>query len=74
MFYQAANIHSDTFNTFVDMMRQKLSTLADFGKTEHRENDGQRSDFIKKRPAASVLKCIYFYHSLGLISMAIHVT
>ena len=28
------------FNTFVDMMQQKLSTMADFGKTEHRENDG----------------------------------
>ena len=42
MFYNAAKIHSDIFNTFVDMMRQKLSrpTLADFGKTEHRENDG----------------------------------
>ena len=35
------------------MMRQQLSTLADFGKTEHRENDGQRYE-----PAASVLKCI----------------
>ena len=34
--HKAANIHSDIFNTFVDnMMRQKLSTLADFGKTEH---------------------------------------
>ena len=31
---------NDIFNTFVDMMRQKLSTLADFVKTEHRENDG----------------------------------
>ena len=40
MFYMAAKSHTDTFNTFVDMMRQKLSTLADFGKTEHRENDG----------------------------------
>ena len=40
MFYKAAKIHSDIFNTFVDMMRQQLSTLADLGKTEHRENDG----------------------------------
>ena len=40
IFYKAATIHSDIFNTCVDMMRQKLSTLADFGKTEHRENDG----------------------------------
>ena len=40
MFYKDAQIHSDIFNTFVDMMRQKMSTLADFGKTEHRENDG----------------------------------
>ena len=39
IFYKAAKIHSDIFNTFVDMMRQKWSTLADFGKTEHREND-----------------------------------
>ena len=30
MFYKAAKIHSAIFNTFVDMMRQKLSTLADF--------------------------------------------
>ena len=40
MFYKAANIHSDIFNTFVDIMRQKLSTLANLGKTEHSENDG----------------------------------
>ena len=39
-FYKVANIHSDIFNTFVDMMRQKLSKLADVGKTEHRENGG----------------------------------
>ena len=36
----AAKIHSDIFNSCVDMMWQKLSTLADLGKTEHRENDG----------------------------------
>ena len=36
------------------MMQQKLSILADFGKTEHREND-----FIKNMPAASVLKYIF---------------
>ena len=40
IFYKAATIHSYIFNTCVDMMWQKLSTLADFGKTEHRENDG----------------------------------
>ena len=59
IFYKAAKIHSDIFNTCVDMMRQKMSTLADFGKTEHRENNGYRSDFIKNMPAAYVLKCIF---------------
>ena len=32
IFYKAAEIHSDIFNTFVDIVRQKLSTLADFGQ------------------------------------------
>ena len=31
IFYKAANIHSDMFNTFADIARQKMSTLADFG-------------------------------------------
>ena len=37
-----AKIHNDILNSFVDMMRQKLSrpTLANFGKNEYRENDG----------------------------------
>ena len=39
-FLYAAKIHSDIFNTCVDMMRQILSTLANLGKTEHSENDG----------------------------------
>ena len=30
MSYNTAKIHSDIFNTFVDIVRQKLSTLADF--------------------------------------------
>ena len=40
--YKAANIHSDIFNTFVDIVRQKWSTLADFG-----QNSTQRKRWSK---------------------------
>ena len=32
-FYKASKIHSDIFNTFVDIVQQKLSTLSDFDQT-----------------------------------------
>ena len=44
IFYKTAKIHNDIFNTFVDIVRQKLSTLAGF-----RQNSTQRKRWSKTR-------------------------
>ena len=59
IFYKAAQIHCDIFNICVDIVRQNWVHWRILAKTQHRENDGQRPEFIKNRPAASVLKCIF---------------
>ena len=64
IFYKAATIHSDIFNTCVDIVRQKLSTLADFG-----QNSTQRKRWLK---ACRICFEVHFYHSFGPVSMAIH--
>ena len=47
IFYQAAKIHSDIFNSCVDIMRQQLSTLADLAmvKDPHLSRTGLPSMF-----------------------------
>ena len=58
MLYKTAKIHGDICNTFVDIVRQKLSTLADFGQNSTQRKRWSKPEFTKNRPTASVSKCI----------------